>query len=60
MIQLEKINGICFSRMIDGAAANLKAHAEEVNNLNVVPIPDGDTGENMLLTMQGGVGKSGR
>ena len=58
MIQLEKINGICFSRMIDGAAANLKAHAEEVNNLNVFPIPDGDTGENMLLTMQGGVGKA--
>ncbi len=57
MIQLEKINGICYRRMIEGATANLKAHAEEVNNLNVFPIPDGDTGENMLMTMQGGVGK---
>ena len=55
MIQAEKIDGLCYLQMIESGTANLKAHAEEVNELNVFPIPDGDTGENMLLTMVGGV-----
>lgn len=54
MIQTQKINGLCYIQMIEGGTANLKAHAEEINDLNVFPIPDGDTGENMLLTMLGG------
>lgn len=54
MIQTQKINGLCYVQMIESGTANLKAHAEEVNDLNVFPIPDGDTGENMLLTMLGG------
>ena len=49
------INGIVFLRMLSSAAANLKKHEEEVNDLNVFPIPDGDTGSNMLLTLLGGV-----
>jgi len=32
--------------------ANLEAHVEEVNELNVFPVPDGDTGSNMLATVQ--------
>jgi DAK2 domain fusion protein YloV len=47
-------------RACDGAAllaafragvANLEAHLEEINALNVYPVPDGDTGSNMLATM---------
>ena len=34
------------------AAENLAAHVEEVNALNVFPVPDGDTGSNMLATVQ--------
>lgn len=34
------------------AAANLEAHLEEVNALNVFPVPDGDTGTNMLATVR--------
>ena len=34
------------------AVANLEAHVEEVNQLNVYPVPDGDTGSNMLATVQ--------
>ena len=49
------LNGSLYSRMINSGAANLKKHVEEVNDLNVFPIPDGDTGDNMLLTMVGGV-----
>jgi DAK2 domain fusion protein YloV len=33
------------------AVANLEAHVDEVNGLNVFPVPDGDTGSNMLATV---------
>ena len=32
--------------------ANLEAHVDEVNSLNVFPVPDGDTGSNMLATVR--------
>jgi DAK2 domain fusion protein YloV len=37
--------------LIASAAEALKAHRDEVNKLNVFPVPDGDTGTNMSLTM---------
>lgn len=54
MIDKEKISAQCYAKMIAGGAVNLKEHVQEINDLNVFPIPDGDTGENMLLTMLGG------
>ncbi len=54
MTNYDKVNGACYAHMISAGAANLKEHVNEVNDLNVFPIPDGDTGENMLLTMLGG------
>ncbi len=33
----------------------MEAHKEEINNLNVFPVPDGDTGSNMNMTIQSGV-----
>jgi DAK2 domain fusion protein YloV len=38
-----------------GSLAWLAAHQEEINRLNVFPVPDGDTGTNMLLTLQSAV-----
>ncbi|MFI5226617.1 MAG: DAK2 domain-containing protein, partial [Candidatus Limnocylindrales bacterium] len=35
-----------------GAVANLEAHVEEIDALNVFPVPDGDTGTNMLATVE--------
>lgn len=52
---MKTLDGIIFARMINSGAANLKAHVKEINELNVFPIPDGDTGDNMLLTMMGGI-----
>ena len=49
------LDGQKFSKLISGGAANLRANAEIVNELNVFPIPDGDTGENMSLTICGGL-----
>ncbi len=34
------------------AVANLEAHVEEINSLNVYPVPDGDTGSNMFATVK--------
>ncbi len=50
-----KINGIQFREMVCGGAEDLRANAEIVNHLNVFPIPDGDTGDNMSMTIEGGV-----
>ncbi|MEO8208242.1 MAG: DAK2 domain-containing protein, partial [Chloroflexota bacterium] len=47
------------------AVANLEVHVDEINALNVFPVPDGDTGSNMLATVQAalaeaeGVGEGG-
>ncbi len=38
--------------MVEGAIRALSLYKEEINALNVFPVPDGDTGTNMLLTMQ--------
>ncbi len=34
------------------AVANVEAHVDEINSLNVYPVPDGDTGSNMLATVK--------
>ena len=49
------IDGKCFARMLAGGAALLAAHKEELNALNVFPVADGDTGTNMLHTLEGGL-----
>ena len=48
-------DGSLLANMLHAAAINLRTHKQAINNLNVFPIPDGDTGDNMLLTMMGGV-----
>ncbi|WP_138493103.1 DAK2 domain-containing protein [Paenibacillus pinistramenti] len=49
------LNGTDFSAMVLSGAEQLHRHAEHVNSLNVFPVPDGDTGTNMNLTMTNGV-----
>ncbi len=48
------LDGEMLVKMIRGGAANLRSNAREVNDLNVFPVPDGDTGDNMSMTMEGG------
>ena len=55
MNERKTINGQLFEKMILGGVANLQANLKTVNDLNVFPIPDGDTGENMYLTLQSGL-----
>ena len=41
------------TQMMDSAATYLGRHVDLVNNMNVFPVPDGDTGTNMLNTLNG-------
>ena len=45
------ISGSVFAEMIFCASAALDEHRQQLNDLNVFPVPDGDTGTNMSLTM---------
>ena len=49
-----QIDGALFADMIRGGASNLNRNRVVVNELNVFPIPDGDTGDNMLMTIRSG------
>ena len=48
---IEIIDGGLFQRMIIHAAAAINAEKQTINDLNVFPVPDGDTGTNMSLTI---------
>ena len=55
MESINKIDGLLFEKLVIGGVMNLKANIKIVNDLNVFPIPDGDTGDNMFMTINGGV-----
>ncbi len=52
---IKTINGELFEKMLTVAAMNLQASVKDINDLNVFPVPDGDTGTNMYATLAGGV-----
>ena len=54
-MRAKRINGTDFEKMLKNGHANLKMHEEEVNKLNVFPVPDGDTGTNMRMTLEHGI-----
>ena len=45
------LSGALYVEMVRGGAGNLANNRSVVNNLNVFPVPDGDTGSNMSMTM---------
>ena len=52
---MKRIDGIILKQMIISGANNLYNCYQEVDALNVFPVPDGDTGTNMNLTMSSGL-----
>ena len=52
---VSSIDVTLFKKMVMNGAINLKNNQEEVNQLNVFPVPDGDTGTNMSMTITSGV-----
>ncbi len=52
---IKDLGGILFSKMAKGGASRLRSNSDEVNKLNVFPVPDGDTGDNMRMTIESGI-----
>lgn len=57
---MNTITAASFQSMVENGLRNLKAHYQEINDLNVFPVPDGDTGTNMTATLKGGVEAMGK
>ena len=51
----QSIDGAAFRRMVISAAASIENNKQPINELNVFPVPDGDTGTNMSMTLNAAV-----
>ena len=49
------VDGFMFEKFAVSGAAKLQQNIKKINDLNVFPIPDGDTGDNMFRTISGGI-----
>lgn len=54
-MNIMKIDGLLFKSLVLKGAENLKINYQYIDSLNVFPVPDGDTGTNMKMTIEGGV-----
>lgn len=54
-LSLKYLGGLLLKKMVKGGAKELRTNADEVNKLNVFPVPDGDTGDNMRMTIESGL-----
>ena len=52
---MKKINAAALKKMFISGANNIANNYKDIDALNVFPIPDGDTGTNMMMTIQSGV-----
>lgn len=52
---METMNGVLFKQLLESGANNLSNKSNEIDALNVFPVPDGDTGTNMSMTFSSGV-----
>ena len=50
---MDKLNGSSYLKLVKYGFINLESHIDELNRLNVFPVPDGDTGINMAKTLSG-------
>ena len=55
MDYVNELDGLTFSFMLRQGTVSLGKEKKTINDLNVFPIPDGDTGDNMYMTMKAGV-----
>ena len=52
---MKELNNIIYKKMLENGLALLANDENRINALNVFPVPDGDTGTNMRLTLEGGI-----
>ncbi|HXO66782.1 MAG TPA: DAK2 domain-containing protein [Candidatus Dormibacteraeota bacterium] len=60
MAQITRCDGVLFRRSLLGSYSWLTANRDKVNLLNVFPVPDGDTGTNMLMTLESAIEEMGK
>ncbi|MBQ9805727.1 MAG: DAK2 domain-containing protein [Clostridia bacterium] len=56
-MEIKTLDGKTFRRILQGGADGILANIEAINELNVFPVPDGDTGTNMSLTIESGLSR---
>ena len=56
---IDYLDGTRYVSMLRGGAACLGTRRQQINELNVFPIPDGDTGDNMYMTLEAGLEAAG-
>ena len=49
-----------FENMVRNGLNNIRNHEKQVNDMNVFPVPDGDTGTNMRMTIENGIKRAGK
>lgn len=54
-MKTKRVNGLLFEKMLLNGLANIRLNTERINDLNVFPVADGDTGTNMSLTLENGL-----
>ena len=54
-MKINRIDGALYKLLVINGAENLKRNYQTIDSLNVFPVPDGDTGTNMRMTIEGGV-----
>lgn len=59
-MEITSINSKLLARMFLAGAKNLDSKKDWINELNVFPVPDGDTGTNMTMTIMSAVRRSAR
>ncbi len=52
---MKTINGVMFAKMVNNASRLLDINRDKIDSLNVFPVPDGDTGTNMSLTIKSAI-----
>ena len=55
LYSVSEIDGLLFKKMLENGFANLLVCEQKVNDMNVFPVPDGDTGTNLKLTLKSGL-----
>lgn len=56
-MEVRELDGELFRKILVGGANGIRSHIDQINDLNVFPVPDGDTGTNMSRTIESGVAK---
>ncbi len=57
-MSIEVLDGVSLFKVMENGYRNLRRNMSVIDDLNVFPVPDGDTGKNMTMTIEGGIMKA--